>query len=51
MAKISSRAGREEIKQRRREIKKAQKELRQNQKEEGLIPLSRSTISNSKSEY
>ena len=51
MAKISSRPGREEIKQRRKEIKKAQKELRQNQKKEGLIPLSRSTISNSKSEY
>ena len=51
MAKISSRPGREEIKQRRKEIKKAQKELRQNQKKEGLIALSRSTISNSKSEY
>ncbi len=51
MAKIRSRAGREEIKQRRKEIKKAQEELRQNQKKEGLIPLSRSTISNSKSEY
>ncbi len=51
MAKISSRPGREEIKQRRKEVKKAQKELRQNQKEEGLIALSRSTISNSKSEY